>query len=81
MPHLLSLHSYGGYSGYSGYHGYHGYSAKNIHLRPNHIVIMVMQYASSPVSTRYGGYSGYCGYHGYGAKSMQKKTTGGQIIW
>ena len=62
MPHLLSLQGYGGYSGY---HGYHGYYAKNIHLRPNHIVIMVMRYALSPVSTGYVGYSGYCGYHGY----------------
>jgi hypothetical protein len=40
---------------------------KKIHLQPNHIVIRVMGYAPSPVSTGYGGYSGYGGYHGYHA--------------
>ena len=49
--------------------------AKKIHLQPNHLVIRVMGYASSPVSTGYGGYSGYCGYHGYSANFF---LTGGQ---
>ena len=42
---------------------------KKIHFWPIHIVIRVMGYASSHVSTGYGGYSGYCGYHGYYARN------------
>ena len=75
MPHLLSLHGYGGYS------GYHGYYARNIHLRPNHIVFMVMRYASYPVFTGYGGYSGYCGCHGYISYLKERKFSPTLMIW